>query len=429
MMNPIRDIWQSIFRRDPLSTDKGKSELVFLNVWLHIHPAKVKKENLKVKHTFYLGFITFFLFIILVTTGVALMFYYRPDAPQAYQDMKDLQFVVFMGPFLRNMHRWAAHRMVVCVFLHMCRVFYTGSYKKPRQFNWVVGVVLLLLTLGLSFTGYLLPWDQLAFWAITVGSNIGSYAPIVGGQLRELLLGGHSVGEAALLRFYVLHVAVLPSALILLTIVHFWRVRKDGGLSRPVWKLTPKKTENLVTIGVPPAVAPLQTTTASKDKTYGLMEVVTGKPIFETITPEEEEDTVFSYPYAFVREAVVLMGTVTTVMVMSLLLNAPLEQLANPAKTPNPAKAPWYFLGLQELVSHSALLGGVVAPALMVLALLLIPYLDRNPSRRPADRKWILWAFTLFVVANIVLIIVGTFFRGPGWAMVPPWVHVSGGVE
>jgi quinol-cytochrome oxidoreductase complex cytochrome b subunit len=124
--------------------------------------------------------------------------------------MKDLQFVVFMGPFLRNMHRWAAHAMVVCVFLHMCRVFYTGSYKKPRQFNWVVGVVLLLLTLGLSFTGYLLPWDQLAFWAITVGSNIGSYAPIVGGQLRELLLGGHSVGEAALLRFYVLHVAGRP---------------------------------------------------------------------------------------------------------------------------------------------------------------------------------------------------------------------------
>jgi quinol-cytochrome oxidoreductase complex cytochrome b subunit len=311
----------------------------------------------------------------------------------------------------------------------MCRVFYTGSYKKPRQFNWVVGVVLLLLTLGLSFTGYLLPWDQLAFWAITVGSNIGSYAPIVGGQLRELLLGGHSVGEAALLRFYVLHVAVLPSALILLTIVHFWRVRKDGGLSRPVWKLKPKKTENLVTIGAPPTIAPLQATTASKDKTYGLMEVVTGKPIFETITPEEEEDTVFSYPYAFVREAVVLMGTVTTIMMMSLYLNAPLEQLANPAKTPNPAKAPWYFLGLQELVSHSALLGGVVAPALMVIALLLIPYLDRNPSRRPADRKLILWLFTLFVVANIVLIVVGTFFRGPGWAFVPPWVHVTRGVE
>ena len=428
-MNPIREIWQSIVRRDPLSTDKGKSELVFLNVWLHIHPAKVKKENMKFRYSFYLGFITFFLFLILLTTGIALMCYYRPFPPQAYQDMKDLQFVVFMGPFLRAMHRWSAHAMVVCVFLHMCRVFYTASYKKPRQFNWVIGVCLLLLTLGLSFTGYLLPWDQLAFWAITVGTNIGSYAPLVGGQVRELLLGGHSVGQAALIRFYVLHVAVLPSLMILLTIVHFWRVRKDGGLSRPIGTLKPKKIEGLVTIGAPATVAPLSTIAASSTKTYGLMEVVTGKPIFETITPEEEEDTVFSYPYAFVREAVALMATVTTVMVISLFFSAPLEELANPAKTPNPAKAPWYFLGLQELVSHSALLGGVVAPALMVLALLAIPYLDRNPSRRPGDRKWALWLFTIFVVANLVLIVIGTFFRGPGWMLVPPWVHVTGGAE
>ena len=425
-MNPIQDLWQSIVRRDPLSTDKGKSELVFLNVWLHIHPAKVKRENLKLKHTWYLGFITFFLFLILVTTGVALMFYYRPNAPQAYQDVKDLQFVVFLGPFLRNMHRWAAHGMVISVFFHMCRVFYTGSYKRPRQFNWMIGVFLFLVTLGLSFTGYLLPWDQLAFWAITVGTNIGSYAPLVGKQLRELLLGGHSVGEAALLRFYVLHVAVLPGVMVLLTMVHFWRVRKDGGLSRPVWKLEPEKAEKLVTIGAPEAPAPLSVALASKDKTYGLMEVVTGKPIFETVTAEEEEDTTFSYPYAFFREAVALMATVTGVMAISLFWNAPLEELANPAKTPNPAKAPWYFLGLQELVSHSALLGGVVVPALAVLALLAVPYLDTNPSRRPADRKWANRAFTIFVVVNVVLIVVGTFFRGPGWALVAPWTHVSG---
>ena len=428
-MNFFREIWQSIVRRDPLSTDKGKSELVFLNVWLHIHPAKVKTENLRFKHSFYLGFITFFLFVILVTTGIALMFYYRPYPPHAYQDMKDLEFVVFMGSFLRGMHRWAAHGMVVCVFLHMCRVFYTGSYKKPRQFNWVIGVVLLLFTLGLSFTGYLLPWDQLAFWAITVGTNIGSYAPLVGGQVREILLGGHSVGEAALLRFYVLHVAVLPAIVILLTIVHFWRVRKDGGLSRPIWKLKGKKAEGLVTIGAPPVVAPVNAVAASPQKTYGLMEVVTGKPIFETITPEEEDEAVFSYPYAFFREAVALMVTVVSVMLMSLFMQAPLEELANPAKTPNPAKAPWYFLGLQELVSHSALLGGVVAPALMVIALLVIPYIDRNPSRRPIDRRWAMWIFTIFVAANLILIVVGTFFRGPGWALVPPWVHVTGATE
>ncbi len=429
-MNLIREIWQSIVRRDPLSTDKGKSELVFLNVWLHIHPAKVKKENLRFKHTFYLGFITFFLFMILVTTGIALMCYYRPYPPQAYQDMKDLEFVVYLGPFLRAMHRWAAHGMVVCVFLHMCRVFYTGSYKKPRQFNWVIGVLLLLLTLGLSFTGYLLPWDQLAYWAITVGTNIGSYAPIVGGQLRELLLGGHTVGEGALIRFYVLHVAVLPSLMILLTIVHFWRVRKDGGLSRPIWKLKQKEpARELVTIGAPVAAPALKSVPASPTKTYGLMEVVSGKPIFETIEPEEEEDAVFSYPYAFFREAIALMVTVTVVMATSLFFHAPLEEIANPAKTPNPAKAPWYFLGLQELVSHSALIGGVVAPTLMVLALLAIPYFDRNPSRRPSDRKWALWLFATFVAVNLVLIVIGTFFRGPGWAFVPPWVHIVAGGE
>lgn len=429
-MNTLREIYGSIVRRDPVSTDKGKSELVFHNLWLHIHPAKVRREHLKLTHTWYLGFITFYLFLILVATGVALMFYYRPHPPEAYQDMKDLQFVVFLGSFLRNMHRWAAHGMVICVFLHMCRVFYTGSYKAPRQFNWVIGVFLLLLTLGLSFTGYLLPWDQLAFWAITVGTNIGGYAPIVGARLKELLLGGHEVGEAALLRFYVLHVVVLPALAVLLIMVHFWRVRKDGGLSRPLWKLKEEPmAAPLVTLGAPPAPAPVVVTVpASKEKTYGLMEVVTGKPIFETIAPEEddEEDKVFSYPYAFYRETLAFLVTAITVMAVSLWWNAPLEEMANPAKTPNPAKAPWYFLGLQEMVSHSALVGGVLAPALTVLALLAIPYFDRNPSRRLSHRKWAIWVFTVFVIANIVLILIGTFFRGPGWALTPPWVHVAG---
>jgi len=428
-MRFAQDVWRSIVRRDPLSTAKGKSELVFLNLWLHIHPTKVRREHLKFKHTWYLGFITFYLFLILVTTGFALMLYYRPDAPQAYQDMKDLQFVVYLGAFLRNMHRLAAHAMVITVVLHMCRVFYTASYKRPRQFNWVIGVFLLLLTLGLSFTGYLLPWDQLAFWAITVGTNIAGYAPVAGSLIREVLLGGHSVGEAALLRFYVLHVVVLPCAMALLTMLHFWRVRKDGGLSRPVWKLESEEPRpQLVNIGVPAAdPAPLVVAPAGTDKTYGLMEVVTGKPIFETVSEEEEEDMVFSYPYAFYREGVALMATVTTIMLGALVYTAPLEELANPVKTPNPAKAPWYFLGLQELVSHSAFLGGVVAPTLMVLALLVLPYLDTNPSRRPALRKWAILIFTVFFVANVVLVVIGTFFRGPGWALVPPWVHIQGG--
>ena len=417
-------VWRSIFRSGTGTSTLHNALAIQQNVFLHLFPTKVRKRMLSLGSTWYLGTLTLGTFLVLVVTGILLMLYYHPSVPQAYSDVKDLRFVVSSGSFLRNLHRWSAHAMVFLAFAHMFRVFYRGAYRAPREFNWVVGVVLLLVTLLLSYTGYLLPWDQLAYWAITVGTNIGSYAPLVGGKLRELLLGGHTVGEAALLRFYVLHVAVLPSLVILFTIVHFWRVRKDGGLSRPIWKLKPQKTEALVTIGAPAAVAPLQVTAASKDKTYGLMEVVTGKPIFETVTPEEEEDTVFSYPYAFVREAVALMATVTTIMAISLFFKAPLEEMANPAVTPNPAKAPWYFLGLQELVSHSALLGGVVVPALMVIALIAIPYIDRNPSRRPRDRKWAIWLFTFFVVANILLIIVGTFFRGPGWAWVPPWVHV-----
>ena len=168
-----------------------------------------------------------------MVTGVLLMFYYVPSTTQAYDRMLDLRGTVAFGIFLRNMHRWSAHGMVAIVFLHMCRVFLTGAYKKPREFNWVLGVVLLLVTLFLSFTGYLLPWDQLAFWAITVGTSIAGYAPLIGKQIQFVLLGDTTVGQEALLRFYVLHVAVLPAVLVLLVAVHFWRIRKDGGLSRP----------------------------------------------------------------------------------------------------------------------------------------------------------------------------------------------------
>lgn len=226
-------IFKSIFRTEFPDTEKGKSEFVFENVWLHIQPVKVMPHTLRFSYTLYLGFISFYLFFILTVTGVLLMFYYRPFPPVAYYDMKDLQFTVSFGIFLRNLHRWSAHAMVTVVFLHMCRVFYTGSYKHPREFNWVVGVVLLIMTLGLSFTGYLLPWDQLAFWAITVGSNIAGYAPVVGNTVRFVLLGGNSIGEGTLIRFYVLHCMVLPLFAVIFIIVHFWRIRKDGGLSEP----------------------------------------------------------------------------------------------------------------------------------------------------------------------------------------------------
>ncbi len=224
-------VWQSIFRRGPARTNRTRSIAVFGNLFLHLLPVKVRRKSLRVRATYYLGSVSFLLFLVLTVTGILLMLYYHPAVPQAYRDMKDLRFVVSNGVFLRNMHRFAAHAMVLVVFWHMFHVFYRGGYRPPHEFNWVVGVMLLLLTLFLSYTGYLLPWDQLAFWAITVGTNIIRALPFLGDKVRFLLLGGHLVSENALLRFYVLHCVVLPLAAIVLIAVHFWRIQKDGGLT------------------------------------------------------------------------------------------------------------------------------------------------------------------------------------------------------
>ena len=223
--------WRSIFRtRLPIKTNLDRSLIIFNSLALHIHPVKVRERAIRFSYTFYLGTITFSLFVVLVVTGVLLMLYYQPAIPNAYQNMKDLQYVVSNGMFLRNMHRWAAHLMVIAVFLHMLRVFYKGAYRKPREFNWVIGVFLLLLTLLLSYTGYLLPYDQLSYWAVTVGANIVKYVPVVGKSIRFLVLGGNDIGEYTLVRFYVLHCVILPVVMTSLIGLHFWRIRKDGGL-------------------------------------------------------------------------------------------------------------------------------------------------------------------------------------------------------
>jgi quinol-cytochrome oxidoreductase complex cytochrome b subunit len=229
-----RRVWSSIFRSRPLPrTELERSQAVAASFFFHVHSAKVFERTLRLRTTLGLGLITFYTFVILAVTGVLLMFYYVPAPEQAYQRMLDLRGVVVFGGFLRALHRWSAHAMVGLAILHMMRVYLTGAHKAPREFNWVVGVVLLLLTLFLSFTGYLLPWDQLAYWAIMVGTSIAGYAPVVGEQIRFFLLGDDAVGREALLRFYVLHVVVLPAFLVTLVGVHFWRIRKDGGLARP----------------------------------------------------------------------------------------------------------------------------------------------------------------------------------------------------
>ncbi|HZT32215.1 MAG TPA: cytochrome b N-terminal domain-containing protein [Bryobacteraceae bacterium] len=407
------NFWSSIFRNPLPSSDLERASTSFTNFFLHIHPVKVHRNTLRPIYTLGLGLISFFLFLILMVTGILLMFYYVPSTTQAYDRMLDLRGSVAFGTFLRNMHRWSAHGMVAVVFLHMCRVFLTGAYKKPREFNWVLGVGLLLVTLFLSFTGYLLPWDQLAFWAITVGTSIAGYAPLVGQQIKFLLLGDATVGQEALLRFYVLHVAVLPATLMLLIGVHFWRIRKDGGLSRP---------EEPANLAVRVTAVPVEKAVEEKKRTYGLVGFVRG-PF--TKIGNIPDNSVYSWPNLLMAELFVFVLTVAAILTLSLLFHAPLEEPVNVMHPPNPAKAPWYFLGLQEMVSYSAFWGGIGIPTVFVLLLLLAPYLDRNPR---GVGRWFarerLLANTIFitlVVVNVIFIVIGTFFRGPNWSFVSPW--------
>src|SRR3989304_842352 len=206
-------IWQSIFRSGYPNTPRNQMLVVATNVFLHLHPTRLHRTHVKV-------------------TGVLLMFYYVPSVDRAYQDIAALETNVKFGLLMRNMHRWTAHAMVILVFLHMMRVFYTGAYKPPREFNWVVGVVLLVLTLVLSFTGYLLPWDQLALWAVTVGHGIGGSSPYLGDEVQTVVFGGFEIGQPALIRFYTLHVIALPLLAAIMMAVPFWRIRRDGGRER-----------------------------------------------------------------------------------------------------------------------------------------------------------------------------------------------------
>jgi len=221
------ELYGSVVRRPPTKLP-GRATTPNVNFFFHVYPVRVPKKVLSFRSTGRLGFISAVLLAILTVTGAYLMFFYRPTSPDAFFDMKDLGSAVTFGQLMRNAHRWSAQLMVVVVAVHMIRVFVSGAYKAPRQFNWVVGMGLFLATLALSFTGYLLPWDQLAYWAVTVGTNIAGFAPFVGEKFRQAILGGVDIGSPALVRFYVLHIYVLPALAFILLGVHLWRVRKDG---------------------------------------------------------------------------------------------------------------------------------------------------------------------------------------------------------
>jgi len=418
--------------------------------------ARVLDSQLGFRKTWYLGALTLGTFTIQIFTGLLLMLYYHPSIPQGYADMKDMEFVISSGVLLRSLHRWSAHAMVFLVFLHMAKVFYRAAYRPPKELNWVLGVCLLILTLLLSYTGYLLPWDQLSYWGTTVGANIMSSIPWLGPKLRFYMLGGHTVNANALLRFYVLHTMILPLGIISLISIHLWRLHKDGGMydiddqGRPLLH------------GKNPQVNIEQTVALAKEKAI-------------------------SYSDLLFREVIAIEALAVVLVSVALIWKAPLEQLANPMHTPNPAKAPWYFTGLQELLHYfPPFVAGIILPGLIVSGLIFIPFspfFDNVKTRETVEwfrskrarwvtggilillmtallikqhawdalfpfwivvvltsfavgpahdkvnglRHWLrekpisFWIMTLFLMEAVVLTAVGTFFRGPGWAWVWPW--------
>ncbi|MBE3597382.1 MAG: cytochrome b N-terminal domain-containing protein [Limnochordaceae bacterium] len=241
-------LFRSIYREGYPTTPRTRVAVILNSLALHLHPVRVPRRATRVTYTWGLGGLSVYMFVLLTITGVFLMWYYIPSTQDAYWSIRFIESEVTFGQFMRNLHRWAAHGMVIIVFLHMCRVFYTGAYKPPREFNWVIGVALLTITFLLSFTGYLLPWDQLAYWAITVGTNMGGATPFIGDQVRRMLLGGLDIGQATLVRWYTLHVIFLPLLTIVLMSLHFWRVRKDGNISTPVLEDEPEPP------GYPPVI-------------------------------------------------------------------------------------------------------------------------------------------------------------------------------
>ncbi|MEM7537320.1 MAG: cytochrome bc complex cytochrome b subunit [Chloroflexota bacterium] len=333
---------------------------------LHIKPAYYHEAVTRFTHTFRLGLLSTYLFIIETITGIYLMIWYAPSPERAYEDMIRLLNNVPYGQFMRDIHRLGAEAMVAIVTLHMVRTYLTGSYKPPREFTWLTGVILLVVTLFLSFSGYLLPWDQLAFWAVTIGTSMAEAVPpaIVGETVNLLARGAPDIGANGLLRFYLLHVFFLPLVLILFFFVHYYKVVLYG-------------------ISLPADLEEVGEDTAKK-------------------VPANKR--VYFLPDVFIDEtAFLLVFTAITVVITVFFFQAPLESIANPQSTPLHTVAPWYFYWLQGLLKIAdKMIAGVILPGVLLVLLAAIPYLDKNPSRRAKDRRV---AIISGIIAGVVMII------------------------
>ena len=334
-------IWRSVFRStlEP-ETERERKRVVLDHLVLHVRPVRLPAATLRFTHTWGLGGMSLVLFVLLLLTGVLLMFVYEPLPGRAHESIVRLQTEVRFGQFVRNIHHWSANLLIFVAVLHLLRVYFTGAFHGARQFNWVIGLLLLVIILGAGFTGYLLPWDQLSYWAVTISTAMIAYVPGIGGWLQRGLRGGEAIGGATLLNFYTLHTTLIPATFLLLMAFHFWRVRKAGGVVLP----------------------------------HGVEE-----------EPEERPATVLYFPNLLLREFVAGLILVALVLACSVALDARLGDPANPGMSPNPAKAPWYFMGFQELLLHfHPLFAVVIGPALAAWGLLFIPYLRYEPEQAGA---------------------------------------------
>ncbi|MBW2010514.1 MAG: cytochrome b N-terminal domain-containing protein [Deltaproteobacteria bacterium] len=344
-------------------TEQECKRIITDSLILHFRPRTVPEPALKFSLTWGLGGMALVLVMLLALTGILLKFVYVPLPGKAYESILVLQNEVWFGQLIRNIHHWCANLLVIVVFLHMLRVFFTGAFHSPRRFNWIIGLFLLFFVLISNFTGYLLPWDQLAFWAITICTGMVEYIPGVGTWLQKMLRSGPEIGPAALLMFYTFHTAILPVCLLICMAFHFWRVRKAGGVIIP----------------------------ASLD---------------------DQSDTKPGYvptiPNLVLRELTVALVLVAFILVFSILFDAPLESPANPGMSPNPAKAPWYFMGIQELLMHfHPVFAVLIIPVLVTGTLILLPYLTYQSNRRTGG----VWFFSrkgrrMGIVAAITALVI-----------------------
>ena len=360
----------------------GDQRKYLRNFLLHFRPSVVPERTLKFSFTWGLGAAATVLVVLLLATGLLLKFVYVPSPDRAYDSILYLNNDVPFGQLLRNMHRWSGNGLLLVVFLHFLRVVYTGAFHPPRQWNWMVGLLLFAAAILSNFTGYLLPWDQVAYWAITISTSMLDYVPGIGTGLKHWLLGGEAPGPASLLNFYAIHTAILPILLLFVIPFHFWRIRKANGL------------------------------------------VV---PRSETEEPGLQGEMVSTVPHVVVREITIALAVLATVLAVSMVYNAPLAEQANPGLSPNPTKAPWYFMGVQELLMHfHPVFALLVIPAILCAGLFSLPFLPYDATTSGVwfcssrGRRTALFAFAAGALLTVAGVLLDEYSGGlaagtPGW--------------